>query len=148
MNADLSGGHIRIDGSLNDDPDAPIEILVDGVFAAPANTEYIAVDYDGWHPLDTWVSGAKVSVDGNTYTGNTPAARVWEITGFKGDMNNDGLVNGADIDPFFLALGDPPAYLLQFPNCDPLNGDMNGDGRLDGGDIDPFFVCLGGGQCP
>ena len=66
----------------------------------------------------------------------------------RGDMNCDGRLDGADIDPFFLALGDPAAYLLQFPNCDPLNGDMNGDGRLDGGDIDPFFACLGGGQCP
>ena len=65
-----------------------------------------------------------------------------------GDLNCDGVFNGADIDPFFLALGDPPAYLLQFPNCDPLNGDMNGDGRLDGADIDPFFTCLGGGPCP
>ncbi|MCH8807590.1 MAG: FG-GAP repeat protein [Planctomycetes bacterium] len=66
----------------------------------------------------------------------------------RGDMNCDGRLDGADIDPFFLALGDPAAYLLQFPKCDPLNGDMNGDGRLDGGDIDPFFACLGGGQCP
>ena len=65
-----------------------------------------------------------------------------------GDMNCDGRLDGGDIDPFFLALGDPAAYLLQFPNCDLLNGDMNGDGRLDGGDIDPFFACLGGGPCP
>ena len=65
-----------------------------------------------------------------------------------GDMNCDGRLDGADIDPFFLALGDPAAYLLQFPNCDPLLGDMNADGRLDGGDIDPFFQCLGGGGCP
>ena len=64
-----------------------------------------------------------------------------------GDVNCDGLLNGADIDPFFLALGDPAAYLAQFPNCNPLNGDMNRDGRLDGGDIDPFFQCLGGGTC-
>ncbi|MCH8805377.1 MAG: hypothetical protein IH986_04745 [Planctomycetes bacterium] len=66
----------------------------------------------------------------------------------KGDMNCDGAINGADIDPFFLALGDPSAYTAQFPNCDILNGDMNGDGRVNGGDIDPFFVCLGGGACP
>lgn len=65
-----------------------------------------------------------------------------------GDMNCDGRLDGGDIDPFFLALGDPAAYLERFPNCDPLNGDMNGDGRLDGGDIDLFFLCLGGGGCP
>ncbi|MCH8806555.1 MAG: hypothetical protein IH986_10765 [Planctomycetes bacterium] len=65
-----------------------------------------------------------------------------------GDMNCDGRLDGGDIDPFFLALGDPAAYTAQFPNCNILNGDMNRDGRLDGGDIDPFFACLGGGPCP
>ena len=66
----------------------------------------------------------------------------------KGDMNCDGSINGADIDPFFLALGDPAGYAAMFPNCDVLSGDMNGDGLLNGADIDPFFVCLGGGFCP
>ena len=64
-----------------------------------------------------------------------------------GDMNCDDVLNGGDIDPFFLALGDPAAYAAQFPNCDPMNGDINGDGALNGGDIDPFFQCLGG-NCP
>ena len=66
----------------------------------------------------------------------------------RGDLNCDGVFNGGDIDPFFLALGDPAAYTAAFPGCDILNGDMNNDGRLDGGDIDPFFECLGGGACP
>lgn len=68
--------------------------------------------------------------------------------GVAGDLNCDGRLDGADIDAFFLALGDPAAYQLRFPNCDPLNGDMNRDGTLNGGDIDPFFTCLGGGNCP
>ena len=65
-----------------------------------------------------------------------------------GDLNCDGRINGADIDPFFLALGDPQAYAVLFPECDPLLGDMNGDGRFNGADIDPFFDCLGSGGCP
>ncbi|MCH8807363.1 MAG: hypothetical protein IH986_14945, partial [Planctomycetes bacterium] len=65
-----------------------------------------------------------------------------------GDLNCDGALNGGDIDPFFLALGDPAAYALAFPNCDAALADMNGDGRVNGGDIDPFFACLGGGVCP
>ena len=64
-----------------------------------------------------------------------------------GDLNCDGRFDGGDIDPFFLALGDPMAYAEQFPTCDPLLGDLSRDGRLDGGDIDPFFACLGG-NCP
>lgn len=61
-----------------------------------------------------------------------------------GDLNCDGAFNGADIDPFFLALGDPSAYATAFPDCDPLLGDVNGDGSLNGADIDPFFELLGG----
>ena len=62
----------------------------------------------------------------------------------RGDLNCDGVLNGADIDPFFLALGDPPAYAAAFPDCDSTLGDINGDGSLNGGDIDPFFELLGG----
>ena len=65
-----------------------------------------------------------------------------------GDLNCDGVFNGGDIDPFFLALGDPAAYALAFPGCDISHGDMNGDGLVNGADIDPFFLCLGGGACP
>ncbi|MCH8807158.1 MAG: right-handed parallel beta-helix repeat-containing protein [Planctomycetes bacterium] len=64
-----------------------------------------------------------------------------------GDLNCDDAFNGADIDPFFLALGDPAAYAMAFPNCDALLADMNADGSVNGGDIDPFFQCLGG-ACP
>jgi hypothetical protein len=64
-----------------------------------------------------------------------------------GDLNCDGSFNGADIDPFFLALGDPTAYAVAFPDCDLTLADMNGDGAVNGADIDPFFECLGGG-CP
>ena len=54
-----------------------------------------------------------------------------------------GTCDPCDIDPFFLALGDPAGYTASFPDCD-----MNGDGLVNGGDIDPFFTCLGGGVCP
>ena len=72
----------------------------------------------------------------------------WVAPLIRGDLNCDGRFDGADIDPFFLALGDPAAYAIAFPNCDPLLADINGDGRVNGGDIDPFFECLGAGGCP
>lgn len=62
-----------------------------------------------------------------------------------GDMNCDGVVNNFDIDPFVLALTDPGAYALQYPDCDAANGDVNGDGVLNNFDIDPFVNCLTGG---
>ena len=70
------------------------------------------------------------------------------VCGRPGDLNCDGALNGGDIDPFFLAIGDPAAYAAAFPNCDILQADMNGDGLVNGGDIDPFFECLGAGVCP
>ena len=64
-----------------------------------------------------------------------------------GDANCDGAFNGGDIDPFFLALGDPAEYARQFPGCDIMLADMNCDGAVNGADIDPFFTCLGTGGC-
>ena len=72
---------------------------------------------------------------------------VLDCTLLLGDLNCDGQLNGGDIDLFFLALGDPGAYLKAFPNCNPLNGDINCDGALNGGDVDFFFACLGAGGC-
>lgn len=82
-------------------------------------------------------------------TGTFPDQDISYLRRFSlGDLNCDGRFNGADIDPFFLALGDPPGYLIAFPGCDPLLADLNGDERVNGADIDPFFVCLGSGGCP
>ena len=86
---------------------------------------------------------------GGTIQGLRPTAFVDIFRPFQlGDLNCDGAFNGADIDPFFLALGDPAAYLARFPSCDINNADMNRDGMVNGGDIDPFFTCLAGGNCP
>jgi hypothetical protein len=74
-------------------------------------------------------------------------AREWEPP-ILGDLNCDGALNGADIDPFFLALGDPLLYAATFPECDIMNGDVNRDGAVNGADIDVFFECLGAGACP
>ena len=65
-----------------------------------------------------------------------------------GDLNCDGAFDGADIDPFFLALGDPAAYLAAFPDCSIDNADMNCDQAVNGADIDRFFACLAGNNCP
>jgi len=59
-----------------------------------------------------------------------------------GDMNCDGFVNNFDIDPFVLALVDPPAYAAAFPDCGATNGDVNADGALNVFDIDPFVLLL------
>ncbi|MEW6250000.1 MAG: PQQ-binding-like beta-propeller repeat protein [Planctomycetota bacterium] len=61
-----------------------------------------------------------------------------------GDLNCDGAVNFDDINPFVLALSDPTAYALLYPNCNILNGDCNGDGLVNFDDINPFVRLLTG----
>lgn len=63
------------------------------------------------------------------------------------DCNCDGVVNNFDIDPFVLALIDPDAYTMQFPNCQINRADANCDGLVNNFDIDPFVACLVSG-CP
>ncbi len=61
-----------------------------------------------------------------------------------GDLNCDGRVDFGDINPFVLALTNPPAYAVRYPGCPILNGDINGDGFVDFGDINPFVRLLTG----
>ncbi len=64
-----------------------------------------------------------------------------------GDMNCDGSVTFADIDPFVEALAGESSWNLHHPNCPWLNADCNGDGNVTFADIDPF-VALIGTTCP
>ena len=63
-----------------------------------------------------------------------------------GDMNCDGVVNFADINPFVLALSNQSAYETAYPNCRYLNADANSDGFVNFADINPFVALLSGGQ--
>jgi hypothetical protein len=73
----------------------------------------------------------------------------FELTGLgcafpRGDLNCDGVVSAADIDPFVLALSGEAAYLAQVDGCDWLNADCNADGQVTAADIDPFVAALVG----
>jgi hypothetical protein len=64
-----------------------------------------------------------------------------------GDLNCDGTVGFADINPFVLFLSNNARWLTEFPDCDPLNGDINGDGTYGDAsfrDINPFVALLTG----
>ncbi len=62
-----------------------------------------------------------------------------------GDLDCDGDVDFADINPFVLALSDPVGYEALYPFCQVLNGDCNQDGQVDFGDINAFVALLSGG---
>jgi hypothetical protein len=59
-----------------------------------------------------------------------------------GDLDCDGSVTFADINPFVLRLTNPPGYFAAYPTCPNQNGDMSCDGRVDFADINPFVSLL------
>jgi hypothetical protein len=97
------------------------------------------------------VYNGEVIAGGGFTTASGEVSAFWARWGpacSKGNLNCDCAFSGADIDPFFLALGDPGEYMRQFPECDIMMGDMNGDRVVNGADIELFFTCLGSGGCP
>ena len=66
-----------------------------------------------------------------------------------GDVNCDGLINYADINPFVKALGSLSLWQAQYPNCPWQNCDINGDSLVNYADINPFVAKLSNtGPCP
>ncbi len=59
-----------------------------------------------------------------------------------GDLNCDGVLGSADIEPFILAVVDPNGYAGMFPDCDAQLADFNGDGMIDAFDIEAFIAAL------
>jgi len=59
-----------------------------------------------------------------------------------GDLNCDGSVGFADINPFVDALVAASEYEANYPHCRRLNADCNHDGAVDFGDITPFVQML------
>jgi len=73
----------------------------------------------------------------------------------RGDVNCDGQIDFADINPFVLYLSNYDTWLTEFAGCSPLNGDINCDGSYGQGsfsDINPFVAlmtqCGAGCTCP
>lgn len=100
-------GQVRIDGSLFDGLGGDEIVIAGSPFGAQGA---VVVDYNGYDEIDVWGAGATVKVgSAPAYTGNTPSAKVWESSSVLGDMNNDGALNGGDIDPFFALLGGGPS---------------------------------------
>ncbi|MBP7747784.1 MAG: hypothetical protein KA383_16835, partial [Phycisphaerae bacterium] len=66
-----------------------------------------------------------------------------------GDLNCDGQVSFADINPFVLYLSNNPVWVVTYPGCDPQNGDINGDNTFPSfGDINAFVTLLSTNSLP
>jgi hypothetical protein len=105
-------------------------------------------------------NGGSVTANGGAYDGMPTSAtitipqmgllvfRYAVAPPVRGDMNCDGVVSYADINPFVLALTSQAAYQAQYPSCYFMNADVNSDGVVSYADINPFVNCLSHGGCP
>jgi hypothetical protein len=141
-------GVIGIWGSLQNGPQTD-DIAVGSIGAGA-----ITIDWNGWNSGDDWASGALIKVGDTTYAYNDPniintnVTRLWHTTPCRGDVNNDGAVTFADIDPFVLAIGiDPndPNSMVPLEQFFPgrsgsglYHGDLNLDHQVTFADIDPL----------
>lgn len=111
-------------------------------FVVPANGTYtVRVSKSGFITQDVMVSVA-----------NAPAAVAVNLVPVSpppgpllGDLNNDCVVDGLDVDPFVASvLAGPSATAAQV-----ASGDFTGDCTVDNADIAPFIAAaLAGGVCP
>jgi hypothetical protein len=60
----------------------------------------------------------------------------------SGDTNCDDTIVTSDIQPFVVAMLDPTAYAVLYPDCDEFSADMNSDGLIDARDIQLFVAKL------
>lgn len=109
------------------------------IYAACAAADIDPADAQrGWVGGTYWVS--------NIWGGRQPAMWVNSISPsltLVGDLNCDGEVGFADINPFVLYLSDHAAWLATYGGCNPLHGDINGDGIYPSfDDINPFVALL------
>jgi hypothetical protein len=117
-----------------------------GAYPANATVQLTADAASGWH-FDHWSGDLSGSTNPDTLVmdgDKTVTASFGQI----GDVNCDGVVDFADINPFVLAITDPAQYQQAYPDCYLLNADINLDGTVGFGDINPFVNCLASGSCP
>ena len=86
--------------------------------------------------------------DGEHYSRTSDAVSSQEVVARVAvqrffDMNLDGLVNGLDVEDFFLAMTAPEVYAAaNFGVPATFNGDVNGDGAVDGLDAYWFSIAV------
>lgn len=88
----------------------------------------------------TWAGVLTTCAD----TNNSGRADVCEPPLYPADVNCDGVISYADINPFVLALSRRSSYYAAYPLCNWLNADCNADGIVSYADINPFIALLAG----
>ncbi len=172
IDGDLAIGGIAIGGVLYDPQSPPISggyIWIKGGFSNASidvaggllgDTPFICVNYDAVG-LESWDPTAYIYLPNESFNGNTPERHLWAVSPCRGDMNNDGTVDMADVNPFIEALQSPGpyAYSVDYPGLGGTaaddyqggsrvwKGDANCDGTFDVLDINPFLALVYSGCC-
>jgi photosystem II stability/assembly factor-like uncharacterized protein len=143
-----------LDGDLPDVPVDTISVDIRGklpvLYAGADDGLYYSINGGlSWHRYGTGLPHAcvidlKLEPVRARLLAATQGRGAWSVPiAIPGDMNGDGVVDFADINPFVMALADPTGYAEQYPDMDAnLSGDMNGDGLLDFADINGFVFLL------
>lgn len=85
-----------------------------------------------------------VQIRATNAIGNGTWSWSLHVTGLVGDLNCDGAITFADINPFVAALSGEATYFAEYPDCEPRLGDCNGDGVVGFADINAFVALLSG----
>ncbi len=93
----------------------------------------------GMGPTDSYLTYPGWNIDDVRLT-----ALVCEAPFLVGDVNCDGNVGFADINPFVLALTNLPAYEAAYPGCPLEHRDINANGTFGFDDLNPFVALLTG----
>ncbi|MGE0482171.1 MAG: hypothetical protein AB7Q17_17055 [Phycisphaerae bacterium] len=120
----------------------------------------VVIDWDDWDPGHNWNASAIIHKESADYTDHTPAEKLYRVTYCLGDMNNDGVLNSFDTDPFVEALTDPSGFDENYPphaGSRVDHADCDCSGTVTNDDIDAYtellfegegegcFLCEGGG---
>lgn len=105
-----------------------------------------AVGYRDAALLDAAATAYPEGPGGTLWVNLTHPAGMVAPSRVMGDLNGDGLVNFADIDPFIAAIAGPDVYYAAYSGARRFNGDFNGDENVDFADIEAFVARLAAGQ--
>ncbi|MBN2445601.1 MAG: hypothetical protein JXO22_02675 [Phycisphaerae bacterium] len=111
---------------------------------------YVGVDYHPDHGYEAYFRYDFYAADGDFFTQDPNSQDVYWVSiaptyvcPCVGDVNQDGLTDNGDIDPFIACQGQDPTGPCAY-------ADINCDGVIDTNDYDPFVCLISGGQncCP
>ena len=99
-------------------------------------------DYNGTDVNHDGIGDIPYTISGDSNQDRYPLMHPFIL----GDVNNDGLVNWRDVDPFVAAMNTQvTAFQAQHPTWNWRAADCNQDGYVNWRDINPFVTILSGG---